>query len=475
MNLAALQNFAFELQPVFAGIFLYHAFVVRRMARVEPFVPYECIVPMSLAAASYYLCWQSNWLTTDPHLLRILAHLNWISGATMVYFHIGALQAYFHPCSIWINRIRKLTALTLVPAVLSLLLLVFTGKMFLLSSQPMPHTPLAFPEGMRDRIQLAFSGNAVVAGEALVFIFIEFTTFSYFLYRLIKNRGDKWLMLGLTLTLLAILNDVVASMRFESYAVPFLFIAIFVEILRLTALTERANRERLMRVQNSMRLAQIGEMTATVAHELVNPLSIILGNVDVGLKNPNIDLNQMRKLLDRIQDSATRMLSIVRGLRDHSRQEETENEEISIARALHEVTDMMRPIHQRDNISLHIEVGSDLPRMRGSRGKLQQILLNLIQNAMDATEGQEERKLSVLASLEDQRIRIDISDNGRGIPSEISSKVFTPFYTTKPRGKGTGIGLSFVDSQVRLMNGQVTFKSEPGKTVFTLRFPVVAK
>jgi two-component system NtrC family sensor kinase len=114
--------------------------------------------------------------------------------------------------------------------------------------------------------------------------------------------------------------------------------------------------------------------------------------------------------------------------------------------------------------------------MRGSRGKLQQILLNLIQNALDATDGQVERKLSVAASLEENnRIRIDIGDNGRGIPAEISSKVFTPFYTTKPRGKGTGIGLSFVDSQVRLMNGQVTFKSEPGKTVFTLRFPVIPK
>jgi signal transduction histidine kinase len=475
MNVATLQNFAFEIQPVFAGVFLYHAFVVRRMARIEPFVPYACIVPMSLAAASYYFCWQSYWLTTNPHLLRIIAHLNWISGATMVYFHIGALQAYFLPCSIWISRIRKLAALAISPALLSLTLLVTTGKMFLFSSQPMTSTPLAVPAGMRDRLQHALSGSGVLDGVGIIFILIEVSCFSYFLYRLIKGRGDRWLMLGLTLTLLAIVNDVVASMRLDAYAVPFLFVAIFVEIIRLTALTERANRERLLRVQHSMRLTQIGEMTATVAHELVNPLSIILGNVDIGLKNENVDLARMRKLLERIQDSASRMLSIVRGLRDHARQVETENEKISVARALYEVTEMLRPIHSRDNILIHLEIAPGLPRILGSRGTLQQILLNLIQNAMDATEGQSERKLRLSASLNDNRIQIDVEDNGCGIPRETASKVFTPFYTTKPHGKGTGIGLSFVDSQVRLMNGQISFDSEPGKTVFVLRFPAVPR
>jgi signal transduction histidine kinase len=136
---------------------------------------------------------------------------------------------------------------------------------------------------------------------------------------------------------------------------------------------------------------------------------------------------------------------------------------------------MLRPIHSRDNILIHLEIAPGLPRILGSRGTLQQILLNLIQNAMDATEGQSERKLRLSASLNDNRIQIDVEDNGCGIPRETASKVFTPFYTTKPHGKGTGIGLSFVDSQVRLMNGQISFDSEPGKTVFVLRFPAVPR
>jgi signal transduction histidine kinase len=475
MNLAALQNFAFELQPIFAGIFLYHAFVVRRMSRIEPFVAYACIVPMSLAAASYYLCWQSFWLTTNARWLQIIAHLCWISGVSMFYFHLGALQAYFQPCSTWISKTRKFVALLLLPAVTSLALLLFTGKMFFFSPSPMPTPPLAVPEAMRDRIQHSFSASGVMAAVGILLIVVEVSCFSYFLYRLLKARGDKWLIFGLTLTLLAILNDLIASLRLDSYAIPFLFVPIFVEIIRLTALTERANRERLLRVQNSMRLAQIGEMTATVAHELVNPLFIIQGYLDLGMRSETLDQERVRKIFEKIQDSTSRMLAIVRGLRDHARQEETESERISVARTLNEVAEMMRPIYLRERIDLQLETQPDLPSILGNRGKLQQVLLNLLQNASDATEGQPERKIRLSAHQDEDTIRIEVTDNGCGIPHEIASKVFTPFYTTKPHGKGTGIGLSFVDSQVRLMNGRVNFDSEPGRTVFTLRFPAAVK
>jgi two-component system NtrC family sensor kinase len=271
--------------------------------------------------------------------------------------------------------------------------------------------------------------------------------------------------------MLAIINDVIVPLRPESYSIEFLFVAIFVEIVRLTALTEKANRERMLRVQNSMRLAQIGEMTATVAHELVNPLAIILGNTDIALKTEPVDPARMRKIIEKIQESATRMLGIVRGLRDHARQVETESERIDIGKTLSEVCDMIRPMHSRDGILLELDLAADLPCIIGNKGKLQQILLNLLQNASDATEGKHPRKISLTAHCQDGRLQISVKDNGSGIPQENLSKIFTPFFTTKPRGKGTGIGLSFVDSQVRLMNGTVRVESEPGNTVFTLLFP----
>lgn len=472
MDAQALQNFVNSIQPLFAAVFLYHAFVVRRMARVEPLVPYAYIVPMSLMASAYYFFWQCYWLTTNPHHIRIIAHLIWLSGAALMYFHIGALQAFFYPCARWISRLRKFLAILQIPVFASLLLLVATGKMFFLSPNPMPRPPLAFPLAIRERIQNAFSGNATIAIIGIAMILIELNCFSYFLYTLIKKRGDRWLMFGLTLTLFAIINEVVASMRVDSYAVSFLFVAVFVEIVRLTVLTEKANRERLLRVQNSMRLVQIGEMTATVAHELVNPLAIIIGNTDIALKTESLDATYLRKILERIQDSATRMLGIVRGLRDHARQVETENERIDVEKTLNEIIDMVLPIHTRDGVQLELDIPAGLPFLIGNKGKLQQILLNLLQNASDATEGCEPRKVSLTACYQDDRLQIKVQDNGCGIPQEHLAKIFTPFFTTKPRGKGTGIGLSFVDSQVRLMKGTIRVFSEPGNTVFTLLFPV---
>ncbi len=474
MNTQTLQSITDSLQPLFAAVFLYHALVVRRMARVEPSVSYSCIVPMSLAAAAYYFFWQSYRLTEDAHLLRIFAHLTWTCGAVMVYFHIGALQAYFQPCSHWISRIRIIIACLLIPVTSSLLLLITTGKMFFLSPNPMQHPPLAFAEGVRDRIQHAFSGNAVIDTAGAMFIVIEVICFSYFLYLLVKRRGDRWLMLGMILMLLSIINDVIATMRLEEYSVSFLFVAIFVEIVRLTVLTEKANRERLLSIQNSMRLAQIGEMTATVAHELVNPLTIIIGNTDLALKIESLDAAKLRKTLERIQAAAARMLTIVRGLRDHARLEETENEPIHLEQTLTEISEMIRPMYANERVSLQLDIAPELPLITGNKGKLQQVLLNLLQNACDATEGKSDRAIRLSATFREGLVQVCVSDNGCGIPHEHLTKVFAPFFTTKPRGKGTGIGLAFVESQVRMMNGQVRVSSQPGKTEFTLLFPAGA-
>jgi signal transduction histidine kinase len=475
MDAKAIQTVAHSLQPVFAAIFLYHAYVVRRLSKVETTVPYNCIISTSLCAAAHYFFWQCYWWFDSPSAIRIVVHLVWFFGALMIYFHIGALQAYFNPCPRWITYARRTAAALTVPAGISLLTLVVFGKMFFVSPQPMSAPPLAFPAEIQERIQRAFSINAFAGVAGVGLILIEIACFTYFLKTLIQRRGDRWLIFGLTLTLLAILNDTIATLRLDSYAISFLFVAIFVEIVRLTSLLEKANRETLLKVQHSMRLVQIGEMTATVAHELVNPLAIIMGNADIGLTSDHPDPEKTRRLFEKIQSSATRMLAIVRGLRDHARQEEIVNEKIQLDQTLTDVTELMRPLHERDGIALTLEIPSRLPHVTGDIGKLRQILLNLLQNASDATEGQAERKIRLVASLIESHVQIQITDNGCGIPQENLTKIFTPFFTTKPRGKGTGIGLSFVDSQIRLMNGQIRVASEPGRTVFTLLFPAVSE
>jgi signal transduction histidine kinase len=148
---------------------------------------------------------------------------------------------------------------------------------------------------------------------------------------------------------------------------------------------------------------------------------------------------------------------------------------IDVATMLHELSEMLHPIHAREGIELNLDIAPGVPPVRGDRGRLQQIVLNLLKNASDATEGQPGRRIILSASREGERVRIRVRDNGCGISKDIIGKIFNPFFTTKSRGKGTGIGLSFVESQIRFMGGKVEVQSKPGDTVFDLSLPVPRK
>jgi signal transduction histidine kinase len=475
MYFKTIESLSYATQPMFAAIFLYHAYVVRRLSRVDLSIPYSHIVPLSLSAAGYYFAAEGYWIFPSVLGARSTAHLFWIFGSLMMYFHIGALDAYFQTGSRWIARARWILLASAVFNTLSLISLLLFGQMWLFSPEPMQIVPHIYPEDIREHIRNSFSMGPTILTEGLILISIEIACYAYFLRRLLKLRGDRWLIFGICLTLLAIINDVVACSRPQFDMISFFFVALFVDIVRLTLLIESANRERLLKAEHSMRLAQIGEMTATVAHELVNPLTIIIGNAELALNAPVIEQVSAQKILQKIHHSATRMVSIVQGLRDHARHAESILEAVDVGQALRDSTDLFQATCVRNGIELKLDIAPELPQIQGDRGRLQQILINLLQNANDATEGRQSRQISLSAATHGDTVRIKIHDNGCGIPAENMKKIFTPFFTTKPRGKGTGIGLSFVASQTKSMKGNIQVRSEPGRTEFELSFPSKAK
>jgi signal transduction histidine kinase len=471
INAQLTQNFAHSLQPMFAAVFLYHAYTVHRLAKVELTVPYTGIVPMSLAAAGYYIFWECYRLSDAPGAVRAVGHLVWACGALMMYFHLQALQSFVRQSARWIIWPRRAILVIALTVLASLALHLATGRMFALSPDPMPGPPAAYPPDLRARVQAAFSTNGVTAALGLLMLASEISGLGYFLVRLLRRRGDRWLAFGLLLTLLAVVNDVAASMRPDSRTTSFLYVAILVEIVRLTVLIERANRDRLLRVEHSLRLAQIGEMTATMVHELANPLAILTGNAETALRQPPPSPAETRHHLTRILSASHRMSAIIDGLRDHARLPALAFEPIDVAGCLQETVQLLHPIHAKEGIALDLEIDAQLPPLRGDPGRFGQVLLNLLKNAGDATEGQATRSVRVRAFRETDRMVIEVRDNGCGIPGENLRDIFKPFYTTKPRGKGTGIGLSFADAQVRAMGGAIAVESRPGDTVFALKFP----
>ncbi|MGB5809667.1 MAG: ATP-binding protein [Polyangiales bacterium] len=224
------------------------------------------------------------------------------------------------------------------------------------------------------------------------------------------------------------------------------------ELERTTAELTTA-QEQLMR---SARLAAVGRLSAGVAHEIGNPLAAIRGMLDL-MQTGDLDRGEDREFLGRIQRETERIHHTIRDLLDFSRHDPEQEGRIESSADIAEVVDDTLKLVDRQSrfrdISVELEVASALPRVRGDHERLRQLLLNLLFNAADALAGT--GRISVSATGGDERVRLVVADDGPGIDLEILDQVFDPFVTTKPAGKGTGLGLAVCHTIVDRLGGSI--------------------
>lgn len=233
------------------------------------------------------------------------------------------------------------------------------------------------------------------------------------------------------------------------------------------------------------KLAELGEMSAAVAHEINNPLQIIrseqtlLGDVLNDLKNecPPQAAENIALALDSINQvgiQIERCRNITQGLLKFARQSETTKQALDLKFVIEETIKLIERKIQVENIKITREIAPDLPYLMADPGHLQQLFFNLLNNAIDALEGKGSGEIRVCAFHDKNAIIISISDNGCGIPPENIEKMFLPFFTTKPVGHGTGLGLSTCYGIVENMGGEISVSSEVNVgTTFKLALPVV--
>ena len=236
-------------------------------------------------------------------------------------------------------------------------------------------------------------------------------------------------------------------------------------------ITERDELDR--RLLQADKMSSIGLLAAGVAHEVNTPLAVISTYAQMLAKQVSGD-DQKSRLLEKIAKQTFRASEIVNSLLNFSRTSPKEFDEVGVNRALQETLTLIGHQLDRARVQVCFEPQEPLPPIRGDFGRLQQVFLNLFLNSRDAMEGGGE--LTVRTTSDDSSVRIEVADNGQGIPSEYLSRIYDPFFTTKAARKGTGLGLSVTYGIVKEHGGSIDVESRPGAgTVFRLEFPVARK
>lgn len=235
-------------------------------------------------------------------------------------------------------------------------------------------------------------------------------------------------------------------------------------------------------LQTSSRLVALGEMVAGVGHEINNPLAIAQGyveRIERVLGNMEISDSRLSTSIEKVHVAHERIKNIVSGMRTFARADKDQKYLVSIPKALEETKNLLLELYKKEGVDLsvaEINFPNDIVVM-GSTGKIQQIMMNIIQNAKDATEGKKERNIKCsLAKSTSKFCILTISDNGIGISEMILDKITQPFFTTKAAGKGTGLGLSIVSNLVKELNGTIAFESTVGVgTTVTVTLPLTVQ
>lgn len=250
------------------------------------------------------------------------------------------------------------------------------------------------------------------------------------------------------------------------------------------------------------KMASLGRLVAGIAHELNNPINFVHGNLPYlreyfedlkklidsldklsGDNKPAVDelKNKMRydflvtdldHIIADLNEGAERIRYIIRNLRSFSRLDEAELKEGSVREGIESTLKILSQYYGRDKIPVETDF-AELPPILCYPGQLNQVWMNLLSNAAEAVLSKESPLVTVKSVQGEDHVKVTISDNGSGIPPEVQSKIFEPFYTTKPVGQGTGLGLSICHSIMLRHGGEILCESKPNEgTSFVITIPI---
>jgi len=247
----------------------------------------------------------------------------------------------------------------------------------------------------------------------------------------------------------------------------------------ITAAKRSEQESRLLRqeIAHAGRVSLMGQLASALAHEISQPLGAILRNAeaaDLFMQSPSPDLDEIRAILADIRADDQRAGMVIDRMRALLRRNELEARLLAVDEFVADVMGLVQADALARRVKLSTDISSGLPRVRGDRVHLQQVLLNLVVNGMDALEGSSrlDRRVHTTVHLNGTRmVEIAVSDTGPGVPTDVLPRVFDPFYTTKPTGMGIGLAVS--RTIIEAHGGRIWAENDPrGGAIFRFALPL---
>ncbi|MBI1258613.1 MAG: GAF domain-containing protein [Chloroflexi bacterium] len=236
-------------------------------------------------------------------------------------------------------------------------------------------------------------------------------------------------------------------------------------------------KEAQSRIVQGARLSAMGELAAAIAHQINNPLTTIVLDTELLLESRTQDTKDY-EVLSAISRAGKRAAGVVRRLLSMARPiaSDTPRSPIDVVYTIRDITTLVRPHIEREGIHLTSQLPENgFPPVLAVAGELNDVWLNLILNAHDAVIGRKSPEIGVTCTLdsENDMIEVIVWDNGPGIPVEIIGEIFKPFFTTKPQGEGTGLGLHICRQVVDRVGGVISVQTSDSGSRFVVRLPIM--
>jgi len=256
----------------------------------------------------------------------------------------------------------------------------------------------------------------------------------------------------------------------------FCYVSISLCLFYFKRLINELNRKNCELEEISLRsanLAAVGELASGVGHEINNPLMVVSGALYHLERSETYRSEDELRWLGMIERAYQQISGIVGDLKTFAYNSYNEHEEVDIAELVSSSIGFVGDILEKSGVRTCIEIKGEHILVCGSRGKIQQVITNLVMNSRDAMEKSEEKRINVTVSRDKRWAYIAVKDFGEGVDEEIKDRIFNPFFTTKSIGKGTGLGLSMCQSIIAGIGGSISLESAGEGATFTVKIPLI--